>query len=237
MPRPAQHADGAIPTSSSRSRTTAAPSCASAMTRNGLRPQSGTAFTATYRVGNGRAGNVGADALRHIVSARATRLIAAVRNPLPARGGIEPETQRGRPAEGARRVPHPGARGHARGLRRSRRAAGGHPARRRDFRWTGSWHTVFVTRRPGRRPTLTPEFETRPCVRHLEPYRMAGHDLEIDDPRFVAARARPARLRAARLLPRRREAGAAGGVSNRRLPDGRRGLFHPDNSPSARRST
>ena len=34
--------------------------------RRGKRPEPGTAFSATYRVGNGRAGNIGADSLAHI---------------------------------------------------------------------------------------------------------------------------------------------------------------------------
>lgn len=55
----------------------------------GRRPQHGTTFTAKYRVGQGAAGNLGPDGIRHIVS-NDTRIIA-VGNPLPATGGIDPE--------------------------------------------------------------------------------------------------------------------------------------------------
>jgi hypothetical protein len=51
---------------------------------HGRRPESGTAFTARYRIGNGRAGNIGADALVHIAFDGAE--ITLVRNPLPAVG-------------------------------------------------------------------------------------------------------------------------------------------------------
>jgi predicted phage baseplate assembly protein len=96
------------------------------------------------------------------------------------------------------------------------------------FRWTGSWHTVFVTvDRVGGLPIDEP-FERR-VRRHLERYRMAGHDLEVDGPRFVPLEihlhvcALPNYFRSdvrEALLER---------FSNRDLPDGRRGVFHPDN--------
>jgi hypothetical protein len=95
-------------------------------------------------------------------------------------------------------------------------------------RWTGSWYTVFVTVDRLRGAPVDEEFEEklRNC---LERYRMAGQDLEIDAPRFVpleiemAVCVRPPYFFAdvERAL---REA-----FSNRTLPDGRRGLFHPDN--------
>ncbi|HEY0385549.1 MAG TPA: hypothetical protein VGC64_06035, partial [Pyrinomonadaceae bacterium] len=60
--------------------------------RFGSRPASGTSFTAAYRVGNGTRGNVGANALAHIVSDEAAIIEGGVRNPLPAQGGVEPES-------------------------------------------------------------------------------------------------------------------------------------------------
>ncbi|WP_428268600.1 baseplate J/gp47 family protein [Haliangium sp.] len=52
-----------------------------------------TSLMATYRVGNGLRGNLGAHALAHVVVADAAiqRAVATVRNPLPASGGVEPE--------------------------------------------------------------------------------------------------------------------------------------------------
>ena len=57
---------------------------------NGKRPDSGTEFNAVYRVGNGVAGNVGAESVRHIVTN--VSAVERVRNPLPAQGGTEPES-------------------------------------------------------------------------------------------------------------------------------------------------
>ena len=55
--------------------------------------ETGTAFLATYRAGNGRAGLVGAETITHAAFRNATNnAIAAVRNPLAASGAIEPES-------------------------------------------------------------------------------------------------------------------------------------------------
>ena len=54
---------------------------------HGRRSDSSTTFTAAYRVGNGVAGNVGADSLVHIVSDDSR--ITSVRNPIAAHGGVE----------------------------------------------------------------------------------------------------------------------------------------------------
>lgn len=56
---------------------------------SGERPEAGMAFQARYRIGNGAVGNVGAEAISHMVL-RKTRLSGislGVRNPMPARGG------------------------------------------------------------------------------------------------------------------------------------------------------
>ena len=57
---------------------------------------------------------------------------------------------------------------------------------------------------------------------------MAGHDLEFDDPRVRLARARALRLRRRAALPQRRARRLLDVLSSRDLPDGTRGLFHPD---------
>src|SRR5262249_20513272 len=61
----------------------------------GQRPVGARAFHAVYRVGNGRSGNVGAESLAHAVQPAVAPLwpsIQAVRNPLPAQDGTDPET-------------------------------------------------------------------------------------------------------------------------------------------------
>ncbi|MFY9718703.1 MAG: hypothetical protein WAK16_03580, partial [Candidatus Cybelea sp.] len=59
----------------------------------GRMPDAGTAFTAAYRVGNGTAGNVGAETITCLVWREPTGGFAALapRNPLAASGGTDPE--------------------------------------------------------------------------------------------------------------------------------------------------
>jgi hypothetical protein len=57
----------------------------------GKLPDLGTAFTASYRVGNGSIGNIGAESLAYIgIRNLAQSAIKRVYNPLPATGGIDP---------------------------------------------------------------------------------------------------------------------------------------------------
>lgn len=149
---------------------------------NGARPDAGTAFAVRYRVGNGPQGNVGADAIRHVVSSDA-RLVA-IRNPLPAQGGAAPETA----PQIRRRAPQ--------AFRRQLRAVTpedyaafttaqeGVQKAAATPRWTGSWHTQTITvDREGGLP-LDRIFE-RALAASIERYRMAGHDLNFNDPVFV----------------------------------------------------
>ncbi|WIX99177.1 putative baseplate assembly protein [Amycolatopsis mongoliensis] len=62
--------------------------------QHGRQPTPGTEITLHYRVGDGLAGNVGAEAISHIVlccGAGDGSGITVVRNPLPATGGVDPE--------------------------------------------------------------------------------------------------------------------------------------------------
>jgi hypothetical protein len=95
------------------------------------------------------------------------------------------------------------------------------------LRWTGSWHTVFITVDPF--AGLADAFDLPGSVRNLiEPFRMAGHDLEIDSPRYVPLEismfvcVKPDYFRSdvrSALLDV---------FSNDVLRDGRKGVFHPD---------
>jgi hypothetical protein len=194
---------------------------------HGRRPDEGTVFTATYRVGNGVAGNVGADAIAHIVS-NVAGVFTALTNPLPAAGGIDAED-----IEAARRDAPEAFRTQERAVTAADYAAAAE--RRADvqraaatFRWTGSWHTVFVTADRFGGAAVDTRFEAR-LRRHLERFRMAGYDLEVDGPRYVALDitlhicVKPDYFRSEVLRAVRAELGA--GV----LPDGRLAVFHPDN--------
>ena len=194
---------------------------------HGQRPNEGTAFTATYRVGNGAAGNVGAQALFHIVSDD-TGVFGEVANPMPAAGGIDPED-----IAAARRDAPEAFRTQERAVTAADYAAA---AERRaevqrataTFRWTGSWHTVFVTADRLGGTAVDAHFEAR-LRRHLERFRMAGYDLEVDAARSVALDITlhlcvlPGYFRSEVVRAVQLELGA--GV----LPDGRLAVFHPDN--------
>lgn len=192
---------------------------------HGMRPDEGTSFTATYRIGSGVSGNIGAESLAHVVTT-ATGIVG-VRNPLPAAGGVDPES--------AEQVRRDAPQAFAVQERAVTEADYGTVAERHQsvqraaatMRWTGSWHTVFVTAdRLGGAP-VDATFETD-LRSHLERYRMAGYDLDVDAPRFVPLDI-AVRVCAA---PGHYRSGVAAAVldvlSDRTLPDGRRGLFHPD---------
>ena len=194
--------------------------------RLGARPEPGTAFAATYRVGNGRAGNVGAEAIAHIITSHGD--IVGVRNPLPARGGVEPET-----IEDVRQRAPAAFRTQERAVTPADYAAvtERHPEVQETaatFRWTGSWHTVFLTidRFAGLPVDATFEADIRS---HVERFRMAGYDLEVDGPRFVPLDLEmmicvdPAYMRGDVKQDLLRV------LSNREMPGGQNGLFHPDN--------
>ena len=192
----------------------------------GARPEPKTDFYALYRVGNGVAGNVGAETLAHIVT-NVTE-VNCITNPLPARGGQEPES-----IEDVRKNA-PNA------FRRQERAVtaedyeeitsryGGIQRAAATFRWMGSWNTVFVTvdRLGGRE--VDPEFKTD-LSRYLENYRMAGQDVEIDSPRFVPLEIEMQVSVKQEYFRSNVKEALLQLFSSRTLPDGRRGVFHPDN--------
>lgn len=194
--------------------------------RNGLRPASGTTFKANYRVGNGTRGNVGAESIGHIVISDPA--IIAVRSPLPARGGVDPESmekvRQDAPVAFQIQERAVTADDYAEVAERHtevQRAAA-------TIRWTGSWRTIFLTvDRLGGRP-VDSAFE-QDMRRHLERFRMAGHDVEIDGPRFVALELEVFVCVQAGYFPSDVRAALLQVISNTTLPDGRRGFFHPDN--------
>ena len=191
----------------------------------GMRPRAGTIFDLTWRRGTGTAGNVGPDSITHVVSADPR--IEAVRNPIPARGGSGQEsidrTRQDAPAAFFVQERAVTAEDYA-------TMAGRHPQVQRAVateRFTGSWYTVFLTvdRTAGRSVDAAFEAELRTF---LERFRMAGHDLEIDGPRFVAL---DLELRVC-ALPDYYRSDVAQAVlarlSRGQLADGQPAFFNPD---------
>lgn len=193
---------------------------------HGLRPTAGTAFRATYRVGNGAAGNVGADSITYIVTGDTS--IEHVRNPLPAVGGQEPETIQ----DVRERAPY--------AFRTQERAVTpddyARIAERRGdvqraaatFRWTGSWRTVFVTADRMGGAAVDAAFENA-LLDYYERYRMAGHDVEIDGPHYVSLEIELRVCVKPDYFRSDVQRAVSAVMSRRVLPDGTRGVFHPDN--------
>lgn len=139
-------------------------------------------LSAIYRVGRGRIGNVGAETIAQVWSVDPA--IENVRNPLPATGGIDPES-----IDDVKTYAPEAFRVQERAVTEDDYAiiAERHPdvlKARATRRWTGSWYTVFLTiDRKGGRP-LDEAFR-QDLVAFMETYRLAGEDLEIELPIFV----------------------------------------------------
>ncbi len=151
-----------------------------------------------------------------------------MRNPLPASGGAAPE-----PIAKARLDAPEAFRTQRRCVTENdyARAAEDHPEVQKaaaTLRWTGSWYTMFVTvDRVGGR-AIDPEFEDR-LVRFLDPLRLAGHDLEIDGPKFVPLEIAMTVCVAAGYYRAQVRRALFETFARSDLKDGRRGFFHPDN--------
>lgn len=183
-------------------------------------------MTAAIRHGGGRRGNIGADAIAHVVTDDGEG-ISSLRNPLPATGG------RDREPVAAIRVAAPQAfRQHRRAVTPADyvAAAERHPQVQRAYgerRWTGSWSTIFlaIDRRGG--GAVDDRFED--AMRdHLASYRLAGHDLEIVPPRFVPLDIRLFVCVCADHYAGDVERDLLDIFSATRMRDGRPGFFHPD---------
>lgn len=199
----------------------------------GMEPSEGSHLKITYRIGNGTAGNVGAETLVHILEPETLPPgwpdIDGVSNPLPATGGIDPETleqvkllaPKAFHAEQYRAVTEEDY----------ARATEKHPEVDKavaTFRWTGSWHTVFITIDPLGHSEVTPDLEAR--VRsHITRYKLAGYDIEIDPPVYVPLEIEINVCVARDHFRTHVKAAVLEALSNRTFADGRKGFFYPDN--------
>jgi hypothetical protein len=255
----------------------------------GRTPVAGTDFTARYGVGNGPAGNVGADTIVLTVFRDTfdTGGSLAVRNPLAAAGGAAPE-----PVQEVKLLaPHAFRDIRARAITADDYAAlAADDARRLASRpalfagllgaeyaptkddpplhfapddprsiveeepgeeislsadmcaspfhrlqgakaalaWTGSWYEADVAVDP-----LGRELADREAVAelsaYLEPFRRVGHDLRVESARYVPIDLALEVCILPHVLRGDVQARLRNVFSDRPLPDGGRGFFHPDN--------
>jgi hypothetical protein len=150
----------------------------------------GMTFTARYRIGNGSIGNIGHDTIGHAVLpksyARPLGDLEAVRNPLAATGGIDPE--------GMEHIREFAPFSYQRQLRCVTEADYGQQAlqvpgvaaARGTYRWTGSWYTAFVSVEPAA-PTLSLALMSS-VGDQLDRLRMMGTDVAVETAVIVGLR-------------------------------------------------
>jgi hypothetical protein len=196
----------------------------------GRKPEACMSFAATYRVGNGKAGNVGADTITHLIfrDSNVSGVSLQPRNPLPARGGAEPELMAEVKLFAASAIRKDLQRAvtaddYARLAERSNKLQ----RATAELRWTGSWYESRVAIDPRGAGEATDEL-LQEIKGHLHPYRRVGHDLKLVPANYV-----PLEIElTVCVLPHYQrghvEAALRDAFSNRVLPGGQRGFFHPD---------
>jgi hypothetical protein len=207
----------------------------------GLKPSPDPEPTAIFRIGNGAAGNVGAESIAQLILAATpphlNEMIKGsfientdikVWNPLPAAGGTEPES-----LEQVRQFAPQAFRVQERAVTAAdwedvaERQSGIQKAAAR-LRWTGSWYTAFVTidRKDGL--PVDPTFKTD-MQKALEQYRLAGYDLEFNGPVYVPLEIVIMVCVKRGFFRSNVKQSLLKAFSSFDLPNGQRGFFHPDN--------
>lgn len=197
----------------------------------GRQPDAGRDFLACYRIGNGMAGNVGAERISKIAfrTSAVEGISISVRNPLPAQGGTDPEPV----AEVKLFAPGAFKTTIERAITADDYAtiAERNPVLQQAnavLRWTGSWYEAQVAVDP--LGSESPDESLLRKVRaHLNHFRRLGHDLVVDAAEYV-----PLQLALdVCVLPQYLRGHIAAALldvfSNRILSGGQLGFFHPDN--------
>lgn len=199
----------------------------------GKAPTVGTQFSATYRVGNGPSGNIGADTLAFVVfrQTHESGWRLEPHNPLPAVGGTAPE-----PLMDVKQLaPYAFRRQRQRAITAQDYAdivMERHPERVQRatarLRWTGSWYEVLGAIDPlGQEEAPAAWLEA--IAADLAAYRRLGHDVVIRSARYVPLTLELRVCAGPTCLRGQVEKAVRDRLSNRRLPDQTLGFFHPDN--------
>jgi hypothetical protein len=196
----------------------------------GLMPAAGTAFTARYRTGNGRAGNVAAETLTYMVTRNLiSGLQAEPRNPLAAEGGLDPEpiaeVKLFAPGAFRKRLERAITADDYAELAMRNEKVQKAAAR---LRWSGSWPEACVDIDPFETEKLSGGLR-RKLHGSLYPYRRIGHDLRVNHARYVPLSIGLKICVAPHFERGHIKAALLDVFSDRILPNGRRGVFHPDN--------
>jgi hypothetical protein len=197
----------------------------------GRQPEAGSSFSACYRTGIGTAGNVPAEAIAYLVSPDGNVFDGAnlaPRNPLPAQGGIEPETL----AEAKLAAPHAFRSKLLRAITAddyAQLAQNDARLQRANARlaWTGSWYAADVSIDPLGREDANAKLRAQ-IDAELQPFRRVGEDLAVHPARYVPLAITLQICVLPDYLQGHVSAALADALSNRRLADGSLGFFHPD---------
>lgn len=198
----------------------------------GKPPEAGTQFLASYRIGQALAGNVGANSIQHLVlqGQNLSGAVSGVHNPLPAVGGTLPEPL----AQVRLFAPH----AFRQRLERAITAADYAVIVERDFKsqvqraiarivWTGSRHEVMVAVDAIGSHAADGSL-LQAIAAHLYRYRRIGHDVVVKAAQTVPLDIAIEVCVAPVYLQGHVKAALLQVFSNRRLPDGSLGFFHPD---------
>ncbi len=222
----------------------------------GRMPDAGTAFKANLREGNGPSGNVGAETITYLVlrDIRLSGVNLVPRNPLPAAGGTAPEPlvevklfapyafrdvlERAITADDYATLAADNAR---RREERYAAVAAAEPGTdiclspfralqgaKATLRWTGSWYEVLVAIDPAGTEDADPAL-VQEITDYLEPYRRMGYDLTVAPAEYVPIDLSLVVCVLPDYLRAHVETALLDVFSNRVLPDGTLGFFHPDN--------
>jgi hypothetical protein len=199
----------------------------------GRMPDAKTVFSFIYRIGNGSAGNVGAETITRVGlgDTKLSGVALTARNPLPARGGTESEPI----AEAKLFAP----RAFRKELQRAITAADYAEIVMRDFndkvqragaelRWTGSWYEARVAIDPRGTEEAVPAL-LKKIKRHLHRYRRIWHDVRVLPARYVPLAIEFTVCVLPHFLRGHVEAALRDVFSRGVRADGRLGFFHPDN--------
>jgi hypothetical protein len=194
----------------------------------GRMPEAKMTFSAQYRVGNGRAGNVSAETISYIVTNEKVAHLRP-RNPMPAQGGID--------AEPMAEVKLFAAGAFRKDLQRAITAADYAQLAQRNpdvqrasarLRWTGSWYEARVALDPlGTEQASDTLLQTMKGTLHR--YQRLGHDLMVTRAHYVPLDVELKVCVLPHYLRGHVKAALLNVFSNRVLRNGQHGFFHPDN--------
>jgi predicted phage baseplate assembly protein len=183
-------------------------------------------MVANYRIGNGSVGNVGSDSVVFLAASDAR--IQSCRNPLPAAGGTDPETN----DQIRRRAPQAFLT-QERAVTMADYEARAEANSQVDqavasLRWTGSWYTVSIAVQPKGGGSLSPTLQ-RTLKQNEESYRLAGQDLELDSPDYLSLEIELQVCVDPDYFQSDVKQSLLQVLGSKILPNGQKGLFYPDN--------